>query len=261
MLLLRHGESEWNDRDLFTGWVDVGLTAHGADQARHAGRLIAEAGLPPGVLHTSLLARAVHTGTLAMAAAGRPEAPVHRSWRLNERHYGVLQGMDRQVARARYGGERLRHWRRSYEGRPPAVEPGGPGDPAGDPRYAHVPPTLLPRAESLRDVQARLLPHWDEEVVPDLRAGRTVLVTGHSNSLRALVAHLDRLSDDEVLDLDIPIGSPLHHELDEDLSPVQRGGRYLDPVAAAAGAAEVARQRGARTTSPTGPTRSRAPAG
>jgi 2,3-bisphosphoglycerate-dependent phosphoglycerate mutase len=242
LLLLRHGESEWNSTNRFTGWVDVDLTPRGEAQARHSGRRLREAGLLPTVLHTSLLTRAVRTGTLALAAAGRTGVPVHRTWRLNERHYGALQGIDRRVARARYGDEQFRRWRRSYDAKPPPVEPGSRWDVAADPRYAALGPAGVPRSESLLDVRTRLLPHWHDAIVPDLRRGHTVLVTAHGNSLRALVAHLDGLSADEVLGLDIPTGMPLHYDLGEDLTPAVRGGAYLDPDAAARAAAEVAGQ-------------------
>ncbi|WUD77865.1 2,3-bisphosphoglycerate-dependent phosphoglycerate mutase [Streptomyces sp. NBC_00510] len=241
LVLLRHGESEWNAENRFTGWVDVGLTARGEEQARHSGRLLRETGLLPDALHTSVLTRAVRTGALTTAAAGRPGVPATHHWRLNERHYGALQGRAKHETLRRYGEERFRHWRRSYDGTPPPIAPGDPWDTCDDPRYAHLPPALLPRTESLADVTERLLPHWRDAVVPDLRAGRTVLVVAHSNSLRALVAHLDRLGREEVTALNIPTGNPLVYGLDEDLRPVLRGGRYLGPGAAAA-AAEVAGQ-------------------
>jgi 2,3-bisphosphoglycerate-dependent phosphoglycerate mutase len=241
LILLRHGESEWNAENRFTGWVDVGLTPEGEQQALRSGRLLREAGLPPDALHTSVLTRAVRSGALATRAAGRPGVPATSHWRLNERHYGALQGRAKHETLRRYGEERFRHWRRAYDGTPPPIAPGDPWDTSGDPRYAHLPPGLLPRTESLADVTARLLPHWHEAVVPDLRAGRTVLVVAHSNSLRALVAHLDRLSREEVMTLNIPTGNPLVYELGEGLEPAVRGGRYLGPGAAAA-AAEVAGQ-------------------
>ncbi|NRQ31804.1 phosphoglyceromutase [Nonomuraea sp. NN258] len=241
MVLLRHGESEWNAGNLFTGWVDVDLTPSGAEQARRAGRLLRRAGLPPTVAHTSLLTRAVRTGDLALAAAGRAWAQVRRNWRLNERHYGALQGKDKREILREYGEERFRLWRRSYDV-PPPPDPDDAWHVRDDPRYADLPRDLLPRAESLADVAARLLPHWYDGIVPDLRAGHTVLVVAHSNSLRALVAHLDRLDREEVMGLNIPTGIPLRYDLDEDLRPLQRGGRYLDPAAAAAGALAVAGQ-------------------
>jgi len=242
LLLLRHGESEWNSKNLFTGWVDVDLTPYGEDEARRAGLLLREAELPPDVVHTSLLTRAVRTASIALEAAGRVWIPVSRHWRLNERHYGALQGKEKAAILREYGEDRFRHWRRSYDGRPPPISPDDEWEVAGDPRYAGLARGLLPRAESLADVMARLLPYWYDAIVPDLRAGRTVLVVAHSNSLRALVAHLDRLRPDEVMGLNIPTGIPLRYDLGADLRPVRRGGRYLDPKAAAEGARAVADQ-------------------
>ncbi|QXE33012.1 2,3-bisphosphoglycerate-dependent phosphoglycerate mutase [Streptomyces sp. GMY02] len=248
LILLRHGESEWNSRNLFTGWVDVDLTPHGEEQARRAGRLLRTAGLLPDVAHTSVLRRSVRTGTLALAALGRPGAPLTRSWRLNERHYGALQGKDKSAVLREYGEERFRLWRRSYEVAPPPLTPDedetslvgtpdqdGPGPAGADGERA-------PRTESLADVTARLLPHWHEVVAPDLRAGRTVLVVAHSNSLRALAAYLDGLDRDELMELNIPTGIPLLYTLDEQLAPIARGGRYLDPVTAVEAARAVARE-------------------
>ncbi|MYZ40189.1 MULTISPECIES: 2,3-bisphosphoglycerate-dependent phosphoglycerate mutase [unclassified Streptomyces] len=231
LILLRHGESEWNSRNLFTGWVDVDLTPHGEEQAREAGRSLRTAGLLPDVAHTSVLRRSVRTGTLALAALGRPQAPLSRDWRLNERHYGALQGRDKSEVLREYGAERFRLWRRSYDLAPPPLPPGDDED--GEP---------APRTESLADVSARLLPHWYEVIAPDLRAGRTVLVVAHSNSLRALAAHLDGLDHDELMELNIPTGIPLCYTLDEHLAPVVRGGRYLDPVGAAEAARAVAKE-------------------
>ncbi|MDP9416927.1 MAG: phosphoglyceromutase [Actinomycetota bacterium] len=242
LVLLRHGESEWNSKNLFAGWVDVDLTPAGKEQARRAGALLRQAGLLPSVLHTSLLTRAIRTGAIAVHAARRAWIPVRLHWRLNERHYGALQGEDRKAVRARYGEEQFLLWRRSYAVPPPPLEPGSEWDVSADPRYAGVPPDLLPRTESLADVAARLLPYWYDAIVPDLRARQTVLVTAHGNSLRALVAHLDRLSHEEVLRLNIPTGMPLCYDLDDDLLPTERGGHYLDPDAAAKAAAEVADQ-------------------
>ena len=236
LLLLRHGESEWNAKNLFTGWIDVGLSPYGEDEARAAGRLLRDAGPPPTVVHTSVLTRAVRTAGLALEAAGRGWVPAARHWRLNERHYGALQGREKRAIRQEYGEERFRRWRRSYDAAPP------PGEAPDDPRYAGVPRGALPRTESLADVIARLLPYWYDVIVPDLRAGHTVLVVAHSNSLRALAAHLDRLSPGEVLALNIPTGIPLRYDLGGDLAPAVRGGRYLDPDAAAAGAQAVADQ-------------------
>ena len=240
LVVLRHGESEWNSRNLFTGWVDVDLTARGEAQARHSAALLREADLLPTVVHTSALTRAVRTGAIVLDALGRPDVPTRRHWRLNERCYGALQGMARTVARERFGDDLYLLWRRSFDVPPPPLEPGTPGDPAADPRYADLPAGTLPRTESLADVTARLLPYWREAIAPDLRSGQTVLVVAHGNSLRALVAHLDHLSPDEVLGLNIPTGMPLHYELGADLSPVVRGGSYLEPGVAAAAAAAVA---------------------
>ena len=242
LLLLRHGESEWNSKNLFTGWVDVDLTPFGEEQARRAGRMLREAGSTPAVVHTSLLTRAVRSGNIVLDAAGRAWVPSRRHWRLNERHYGALQGREKTTIVQEYGEEQFRLWRRSYDAAPPPIGPDGAWQVASDPRYAGLARGLLPRTESLADVIARLLPYWYDAIVPDLRAGRTVLVVAHSNSLRALVAHLDRLSPEEVLSLNIPTGSPLRYDLDEDLAPLDRGGRYLDPEAAALGAQAVADQ-------------------
>ncbi|MFB9831392.1 phosphoglyceromutase [Actinoallomurus acaciae] len=242
LLLLRHGESEWNSKNLFTGWVDVDLTPFGEEQARRAGRMLREAGLPPAVVHTSLLTRAARTGNIVLDAVGRSWVPSRRHWRLNERHYGALQGREKTTIVREYGAEQFRLWRRSYDAAPPPIGPDDAWQVTGDPRYAGLPRGLLPRTESLADVIARLLPYWHDVIVPDLRAGRTVLVVAHSNSLRALAAHLDRLSPEEVLALNIPTGIPLRYDLDEDLTPVERGGRYLDPEAAAVAAQAVADQ-------------------
>jgi 2,3-bisphosphoglycerate-dependent phosphoglycerate mutase len=242
LVLLRHGESEWNSRNVFTGWVDVNLTPRGERQALHAGQRLRDHSVVPDVVHTSVLTRAVRTAALALEAAGRPHAPVRRHWRLNERHYGALQGAERKATRARYGEEQFQLWRRSYDVAPPPVEPGSEWDVSADSRYAALRPELVPATESLADVVTRLLPYWYDEIVPDLRAGRTVLLAAHSNSLRGLVAHLDALAPQEVLGLNIPTGMPLVYDLDGAMTPVVRGGRYLDPEAAARAAAAVAAQ-------------------
>jgi 2,3-bisphosphoglycerate-dependent phosphoglycerate mutase len=239
LILLRHGESAWNAGNLFTGWTDVDLTPRGAQQARDCGALLRAAGFAPDAVHSSVLTRAVRTATLAARSAGRPRVRIRAHWRLNERHYGALQGREKSEVLREFGEERFLLWRRSYDTAPPPVAEGAAGDVSDDPRYAHVPRSLLPRTESLADVTARLLPYWHEAVVPDLRAGRTTLVVAHSNSLRALVAHLDRLGRAEVPALNIPTAMPLRYDLGEDLVPLVRGGRYLDPVAAEAAAAEV----------------------
>ena len=242
LVLLRHGESEWNSKNLFTGWVDVDLTALGEDQARSGGELLKSAGLLPTVVHTSVLTRAIRTANLALDALGRPWLPVRRSWRLNERHYGALQGKDKKQTLETYGEEQYMLWRRSYDVPPPPIEAGSEWDNAGDERYARLVPELVPATECLADVVDRMLPYWYDAIVPDLRAGETVLVAAHGNSLRALVMHLDGLSREEVVALNIPTGQPLRYDLDADLRPVVAGGTYLDPEAASAAAAAVASQ-------------------
>jgi 2,3-bisphosphoglycerate-dependent phosphoglycerate mutase len=241
LVLLRHGESDWNAKNLFTGWVDVPLSEKGRTEAETGGRLLTEAGLLPDVVHTSLLRRAISTANLALDAADRHWIPVKRSWRLNERHYGALQGKNKKQTLEQFGEEQFRLWRRSYDVPPPPLEDGAEWSQAGDPRYADLGDDL-PRTECLKDVVVRMLPYWDAEIVPDLRAGRTVLVAAHGNSLRALVKHLDGIGDEEIAGLNIPTGIPLLYELDEALTPAVRGGRYLDPVAAASAAAAVANQ-------------------
>jgi 2,3-bisphosphoglycerate-dependent phosphoglycerate mutase len=242
LVLLRHGESEWNAKGLFTGWVDVGLSDSGADEARRGGAMVAEAGLQPDVVHTSVLTRAIQTAHLALEAAGLLWLPVRRSWRLNERHYGALQGQDKAQTRQQYGDEQFMLWRRSYDVPPPPLPDDDPTSPVGDPRYAVLPDDLMPRTECLADVVARLLPYWQDAIVPGLAAGQTVLVVAHGNSLRALVKHLDGISDAEIAELNIPTGIPLLYDLDDAFRPTVRGGRYLDPAAAAQAAAAVAAQ-------------------
>jgi len=242
LVLLRHGESDWNNKNLFTGWVDVDLTSKGEDQARAGGRLLRDADLLPTVVHTSVLTRAVRTANLALEECGRPWIEVRRSWRLNERHYGALQGKDKKQTLEEFGEEQFMLWRRSYDVPPPPIERGSEWDNADDARYARLAPELVPATECLADVVDRMLPYWYDAVVPDLRAGETVLVAAHGNSLRALVMHLDGLSKEQVVDLNIPTGQPLRYDLDDQLRPVVRGGTYLDPEAAAAAAAAVAAQ-------------------
>ena len=243
LVLLRHGESEWNKANLFTGWVDVELSEKGRSEAARGGRLLAEHGLLPDVLHTSLLKRAIGTAELALAAADRQWIPVRRSWRLNERHYGALQGKDKAATLAEYGEEQFMVWRRSYSTPPPPIEPGSEYSQDADPRYGFLPPEVRPATECLADVVVRMLPYWYDAIVPDLRSGATVLVAAHGNSLRALVKHLDGMGEDEVVGLNIPTGVPLRYELDADLKPVKTGGEYLDPEAAAA-AIEAVRNQG-----------------
>ena len=240
LILLRHGESDWNQKNLFTGWVDVDLTDKGRAEAVRGGKLLAEQGVLPDVLYTSLLRRAITTANLALDAADRHWIPVHRDWRLNERHYGALQGLDKAETKAKYGDEQFMAWRRSYDTPPPPIEPGSKYSQDADPRYADV--DEVPLTECLKDVVARLIPYWESTISQDLLAGKTVLVTAHGNSLRALVKHLDGISDDDIAGLNIPTGIPLRYDLDENLRPLNPGGTYLDPEAAAAGAAAVANQ-------------------
>ncbi|MDP5181369.1 phosphoglyceromutase [Blastococcus sp. BMG 814] len=245
LVLLRHGESEWNKANLFTGWVDVPLTEKGREEAARGGRLMAEHGLLPDVSHTSLLRRAIMTAELALHEADRQWIPVKRSWRLNERHYGALQGKDKAATLAEYGEEQFMTWRRSYDTPPPPIEPGSEFAQDGDARYSFLPPEARPATECLADVVVRMLPYWYDAIVPDLRLGQTVLVAAHGNSLRALVKHLDGMGDDEVVGLNIPTGVPLRYDLDDDLRPVKAGGEYLDPDAAAA-AIEAVKNQGKR---------------
>jgi len=242
LVLLRHGESRWNAENRFTGWVDVALTDAGVAQAQRGGMLLREQGVLPDVVHTSLLTRAIRSADIALAEAGRSWVEVRRSWRLNERHYGDLQGRDKAQTLAAYGEEQFMLWRRSYSVPPPPIAAGSEWDVSADPRYAALPADVLPGTECLADVVARMLPYWADAIVPDLRAGRTVLVVAHGNSLRAMVKHLDGLGEDEVVGLNIPTGIPLRYELDGDLRPTTPGGRYLDPDAAVSAAAAVAAQ-------------------
>ncbi len=242
LVLLRHGESEWNSKNLFTGWVDVDLTAVGEEQARLGGLMLRDAGLLPTVVHTSLQTRAIRTANLALDACARAWIPVRRHWRLNERHYGALQGKDKAQVREEYGHEQYMLWRRSYSVPPPPIETGSEWDNSTDIRYAGLARDLVPRTECLADVVTRMLPYWYDAIVPDLRAGETVMVAAHGNSLRGLVKHLDGLTEEQVVGLNIPTGQPLRYDLDDDLQPVVPGGVYLDPEAAAAAAVAVATQ-------------------
>ncbi len=242
LVLLRHGESEWNKKNLFTGWVDVDLTELGEEQARLGGLQLAKAELLPTVLHTSLMTRAIRTSNIALEACQRSWIPVKRHWRLNERHYGDLQGKDKTQVREQYGEDQFMLWRRSYDTPPPKIEVGSEWDVSRDPRYAHLTTDLVPRTECLKDVVHRLLPYWYDQVVPDLAAGETVLIAAHGNSLRALVKHLDGLTEEQVVGLNIPTGQPLRYDLDDDMHPTNPGGTYLDPEAAKAAAEAVAKQ-------------------
>jgi len=227
---------------MFTGWVDVGLSAKGEEEARHGGKLLLEAGMRPGVVHTSVLARAIQTANILLDYAGLGWLPVRRSWRLNERHYGALQGKNKAQTRAEFGDEQFMLWRRSYDVPPPPIADDDPLSQVSDPRYSTLPTEVMPRTECLKDVVARLLPYWYDGIVPDLAAMGTVLVVAHGNSLRGLVKHLDGISDDEIAGLNIPTGIPLVYELDASFRPVKPG-EYLDPEAAAI-AADAVRNQG-----------------
>lgn len=240
LILLRHGQSEWNELNLFTGWVDVRLTEKGKAEAARGGELLAAAGVLPDVLHTSLLSRAIQTADIALDAADRLWIPVKRSWRLNERHYGALQGKDKAQTLEEFGPEQFQLWRRSFDVPPPPIDPDSEFGQTHDPRYVGM-DGEVPLTESLKIVIDRFLPYWEAEIVPDLRAGKTVLVTAHGNSLRGLVKHLEGISDEDIAELNIPTGIPLLYRLDENLVPLGPG-EYLDPEAAAAGAAAVANQ-------------------
>ncbi len=243
LILLRHGESEWNAKNLFTGWVDVDLAATGEAEARHGGELIAAGGVLPDVVHTSVLRRAIRTAEIALHTADRHWIPVRRSWRLNERHYGALQGKDKKQTLAEYGEEQFMLWRRSYDVPPPPLAPDAEFSQFADPRYAGLPPEARPETECLADVLRRFLPYWYDAIIPDLRAGLNVLVVAHGNSLRSLVKHLDQISDTDIAALNIPTGQPLRYDLDTTTwQPTIPGGTYLDPEAAAAAAAAVANQ-------------------
>jgi 2,3-bisphosphoglycerate-dependent phosphoglycerate mutase len=238
LVLLRHGESVWNRENLFTGWVDVDLSDKGAEEASRGGELLRTAGVLPDVVHTSVLLRAIRTAWLALDAAGRTWIPVRRSWRLNERHYGGLQGLNKADTLEKFGEQKFMLWRRSYDTPPPPIEAGQVS--GVDERYAELPSDAVPKTECLADVVARMLPYWYDGIVPDLRTGKTVLVAAHGNSLRALVKHLDGISDADIAQLNIPTGIPLRYDLDDDLSPIKS--EYLDPEGAAVAAAAVASQ-------------------
>jgi 2,3-bisphosphoglycerate-dependent phosphoglycerate mutase len=242
LILLRHGESQWNAKNLFTGWVDVDLSAKGEAEAANGGRLLAERGITPDIVHTSLLRRAIRTANIALETAELSWLPVQRSWRLNERHYGALQGKDKKATLDEFGEEQFMLWRRSYDVAPPPLATDNEFSQSADPRYAALPPELRPNTECLKDVVHRMLPYWYDAIVPDLYAGKTVLVVAHGNSLRALVKHLDAISDDDIAALNIPTGIPLMYSLDDNLAPIVRGGEYLDADAAAHAAAAVANQ-------------------
>jgi 2,3-bisphosphoglycerate-dependent phosphoglycerate mutase len=240
LILLRHGNSDWNQKNLFTGWVDVRLSEQGVGEAKRAGELLAESGVLPDVLYTSVLSRAIQTANLALDTADRLWIPVKRSWRLNERHYGALQGKDKAQTLAEYGPEQFMTWRRSFDTPPPPIADDNEYSQVNDPRYVGI-DGQIPATECLKDVIDRMLPYWESDITKDLAAGKTVLVTAHGNSLRALVKHLDGISDEDIAELNIPTGIPLVYKLDENFRPLGPG-EYLDPEAAAAGAAAVAAQ-------------------
>jgi 2,3-bisphosphoglycerate-dependent phosphoglycerate mutase len=241
LILLRHGNSVWNQKNLFTGWVDVDLTEQGKAEAKRAGELLGESGLKPDVLFTSVLKRAINTAHIALDQIDRNWIPTYRSWRLNERHYGALQGLDKAETLAKYGPEQFQLWRRSYDTPPPPIADESEYSQARDERYSDL-GDQLPKTECLKDVLNRMLPYWETEISKRLLESKTVLVTAHGNSLRALVKHLDGISDEDIAELNIPTGIPLHYRLNAQLKPEIAGGEYLDPKAAEAGAAAVANQ-------------------
>lgn len=240
LILLRHGNSDWNQKNLFTGWVDVRLSEQGEAEAKRAGELIAESGLKPDIQYTSLLTRAIQTANIALDVADRAWLPVKRSWRLNERHYGALQGLDKAETLEKFGPEKFQEWRRSFDVPPPPLDDDAEYSQVGDERYVGI-DGEVPRTESLKIVIDRMLPYWESDIIPSLASGQTVLVTAHGNSLRALVKHLDGISDEDIAELNIPTGIPLVYELDDSFMPTGPS-KYLDPEAAAAGAAAVAAQ-------------------
>ena len=241
LILLRHGESEWNAKNLFTGWVDVRLSEKGEAEAKRGGELLKERGLLPDVVHTSLLRRAIATSQIALDAADRQWIPVHRSWRLNERHYGALQGKDKAQTLAQYGEEQFQLWRRSFDVPPPAIDDKDEFSQAGDPRYADL-GSEMPKTECLKDVVDRLIPYLVGEITADLDAGKTTLVVAHGNSIRAIVKHIDCISDTDIAGVNIPTGIPLFYEFDDAFEPIKKGGEYLDPEAAKDAIAAVANQ-------------------
>jgi len=241
LILLRHGESEWNAKNLFTGWVDVELSEKGLLEAARGGQLLKEAGLLPDVLHTSLLKRAINTADIALTNCGRTGIPTKRSWRLNERHYGALQGKDKAATLKEYGEEQFQLWRRSFDVPPPAIADDDQYSQKNEEKYANL-GEQLPKTECLKDVVARVVPYLTGEITDDLKSGKTVLITAHGNSIRAIVKYLDQISDADIAAVNIPTGIPLLYELNEKFEPITKGGRYLDPEAAKAAIAAVANQ-------------------
>jgi 2,3-bisphosphoglycerate-dependent phosphoglycerate mutase len=246
LVLLRHGQSTANAEDTFGGWLDMPLTGRGAEEAARAGELLAIHGLLPDVAHTSVLSRAIDTLDIVLTALDRRWIPVQRSWRLNERHYGALQGRSKSAVRSEVGEESFRLWRRSYDAAPTPLDPADPTSARHDPRYAALPAADLPASEALADVRTRLVPYWQDVIAADMRCHHLPLVVAHGNSLRALCMHLDQLTPEEVAELNIPTGVPLRYDLDSEGRPLVRGGTYLDPETAVAGIAEVAAQGGGR---------------
>ena len=241
LILLRHGQSQWNAKNLFTGWVDVALSSQGEAEAKRAGELLKEKNLLPDVLHTSLLTRAIHTAEIALGACERKWIPVSRSWRLNERHYGALQGKDKAATLKEYGEEQFKLWRRSFDTPPPAIADSDQYSQASDIRYKDLGPDL-PKTECLKDVVKRLMPYLDNEIAKDLRQAKTVLVVAHGNSIRAIVKHLSCISDSDIAEVNIPTGIPLLYRFDDDFEPIIKEGEYLDPEAAKESIAAVANQ-------------------
>ena len=241
LILLRHGESQWNAKNLFTGWVDVELSTKGIEEAKRGGLLLKESNLLPDIVHTSLLRRAINTASLALDNCDRHWIPVQRSWRLNERHYGALQGKDKAATLKEYGEEQFQLWRRSFDVPPPAIDDNNQYSQSNDPRYANLGKDL-PKSECLKDVVIRMIPYFTNEITNDLRSGKTVLVTAHGNSIRAIVKHIDGISDADIAGINIPTGIPLLYEFDKDFKPVKKGGEYLDPAAAQAAITAVANQ-------------------
>jgi 2,3-bisphosphoglycerate-dependent phosphoglycerate mutase len=241
LILLRHGESEWNAKNLFTGWVDVALSDKGRAEAARGGELLKEANLLPDVLHTSLLTRAINTADIALASAGVVGIPIKRSWRLNERHYGALQGKDKAATLKEYGAEQFQLWRRSFDVPPPPIADDDQFSQKNDPKYANL-DGPLPKTECLKDVVARVIPYLNDEIKSDLVSGKVVLITAHGNSIRAIVKYLDDISDTDIAGVNIPTGIPLLYELNESFKPITKGGRYLDPEAAKASIEAVANQ-------------------
>jgi len=242
LILLRHGESQWNALNLFTGWVDVDLSEKGVKEAKRGGELLKEKNLIPDSLHTSVLNRAIKTSELALETAGIKEIPTKRSWRLNERHYGALQGLNKKDTLEKYGEEQFMLWRRSYDVPPPPIDPNDKYAQNNDPKYKDMQTSDIPLTECLKDVVKRVIPYWQESIVPELESGKTVLVVAHGNSLRALIKYLENISDEDIAKLNLPTGIPLLYRLDENLKPIVFGGEYLDPQAAKEAIDAVANQ-------------------